>query len=83
MPLTKPEAELASLAVAKAKECQAQAVPLTHKLIRLTGSVHGSGPPPSHPGIFSTKARESLIQGQKYLDQKPASPGRGDSGRLF
>lgn len=86
-PLTKPEAELASLAVAKAKEFQAQAVPLTHKLARLTGSVTEPPRLTSSPRDFLHQAQESLIQGQKYLDQKPAPPAeeatRAEIGSLL
>ena len=73
-PLTVPDMELRSLATAKVKEYQAQAVPQVHKLIRLTGA---ETPPPrlTFPTIeFLKKSQESLVQAQEFLDKQPATP---------
>ena len=73
-PLTKPEQELASLAGAKIKELQDQAVPLLQKLIRLTGPVTELPRLTDSPLYFLRKAQETLVRGKKYLDNKPTSP---------
>ena len=73
-PLTVPEMELKSLATAKVKEYQAQAVQLVHQLDRLTGALT-SPPRLTYPTPkFLEKSQESLVQGQEYLDKQPATP---------
>ena len=73
-PLTVPEMELRSLATAKVKEYQAQAVPLVHKLIRLTGAVV-SPPRLTYPTReFLKQSQESLVQAEKFLEKQPATP---------
>ena len=73
-PLTVPDMELKSLATAKVKEYQAQAVPLVHQLDRLTGAL------PSPPRLtyptpkFLEKSQESLVRGQEFLSRQPATP---------
>lgn len=73
-PLTVPDMELRSLATAKVKEYQAQAVPQVHKLIRLTGA--GTTPPRlTYPTLeFLKKSQKSLVQAQEFLDKQPATP---------
>ena len=66
--------ELKSLATAKVKEYQAQAVPLVHQLERLTGGLT-SPPRLTYPTPkFLEKSRDSLVRGKEYLDQQPATP---------
>ena len=66
--------ELKSLATAKVKEYQAQAVPLVHQLDRLTGALT-SPPRLTYPTPkFLEKSQESLVRGQEYLDKQPATP---------
>jgi uncharacterized protein (TIGR03790 family) len=73
-PLTVPEMELRSLATAKVKEYQAQAVQMVHKLIRLTGAL-ASPPRLTDPTIeFIKKSQESLVQAEKFLEKQPATP---------
>ena len=73
-PVTKSDLELKSLATAKVREYQAQAVPLVQQLERLTGGLTSplrlTYPTPK----FLEKSREALVRGQKYLDQQPATP---------
>ena len=72
--MTKPDMELKSLATAKVKEYQAQAVPLVHQLDRLTGALTSS-PRLTYPTPkFLEKSQESLVRGQEYLDKQPATP---------
>jgi uncharacterized protein (TIGR03790 family) len=73
-PLTVPELELKSLATAKVKEYQAQAVPLIHRLDQLTGAV-ASPPRLTYPTPkFLKKSQESLVHGQEFLSRPPAPP---------
>ena len=73
-PLTAPDMELKSLATAKVKEYQAQAVPLVHQLDRLTGGLT-SPPQLTYPTPkFLEKSQESLVRGKEYLDKQPATP---------
>ena len=73
-PVTKPEMELKSLATAKVKEYQAQAVPLVHQLDRLTEALT-SPPRLTYPTPkFLEKSQESLVRGKEYLDKQPATP---------
>jgi uncharacterized protein (TIGR03790 family) len=73
-PLTVPEMELKSLAIAKVKEYQAQAVQLVHQLDRLTGALT-SPPRLTYPTPkFLEKSRDSLVRGKEYLDKQPATP---------
>jgi len=73
-PITVPDMELKSLATAKVKEYQAQAVPLVHQLGRLTGALT-SPPRLTYPTPkFLEKSQESLVRGQEYLDKQPATP---------
>ncbi len=73
-PLSRPDRELKSLATAKIREYQAQAVPLLHQLDRLTGALT----PPlrlTYPTPkFLEKSRDFLVRGQEYLDRQPATP---------
>ncbi|MDP1761465.1 MAG: TIGR03790 family protein, partial [Deltaproteobacteria bacterium] len=73
-PLTVPEMELKSLATAKVKEYQSQAVQLVHQLDRLTGALT-SPPGLTYPtSKLLEKSRDSLVRGQEYLDKQPATP---------
>ncbi len=73
-PITAAEKELKSLATAKVKEYQAQAVPLVHQLERLTGTLT-SPPRLTHPTPkFLEKSQESLVRGQEFLSRQPATP---------
>ena len=73
-PLTVPDMELKSLATARVREYQAQAVPLIYRLERLTGGLT-SPPRLTYPTPkFLEKSRDSLVRGQEYLDQQPATP---------
>ena len=73
-PLTVPEMELKSLATAKVREYQAQAVQLVHQLDRLTGALT-SPPRLTYPTPkFLEKSLDSLVRGQEYLDKQPATP---------
>ena len=73
-PLTVPEMELKSLATAKVKEYQAQAVPLVHQLDRLTGAMT-SPPRLTYPTPkFLEQSQDSLVRGKEYLDKQPATP---------
>jgi uncharacterized protein (TIGR03790 family) len=74
VPVTKPDLDLASLATARVKECQAQVVPLLQQLDRLTGALT-SPPRLTYPTPkFLEKSRDSLVRGQEYLDRQPATP---------
>ncbi len=73
-PLTPPDMELKSLATAKVKEYQAQAVPLVQQLDRLTGA-SPSPPRLTYPTPkFIEKSHESLVRGQEFLSREPATP---------
>jgi uncharacterized protein (TIGR03790 family) len=73
-PQTKPEQELGSLAAARVKECQDQAATLIQKLTQLTGAATSS-PRLTYPPVeFLKMAQASLVRGQEYLDQQPATP---------
>ncbi len=73
-PLTAPELELRSLAIAKVKECQALAVQWVNQLNRLTGAMT-SAPPLTYPTPqFLEKSQDSLVRGQEYLDKQPSTP---------
>ena len=72
--LTASDMKLKSLATAKVREYQAQAVPLVHQLDRLTGALT---PPPrlTYPTPkFLEKSLDSLVRGKEYLDKQPATP---------
>ena len=71
-PQTKPEQELRSLAAARVKECQDQAVPLIQKLDQLTGAAASRLTYP--PLEFLKIARASLVRGNEYLEKPPATP---------
>ena len=74
VPLSVPEMELKSLATAKVKEYQAQAVQLVHQLDRLTGALT-SPPRLTYPTPkFLEKSQESLVRGQEFLSKEPATP---------
>jgi uncharacterized protein (TIGR03790 family) len=73
-PLTQPEMELKTLATAKVKEYQAQALPLVNKLDQLTEAM-ASSPLLSYPTpTFLKKCQESLLQAQEFLGKLPATP---------
>ncbi|MGO8760912.1 MAG: TIGR03790 family protein [Desulfobaccales bacterium] len=73
-PLTPPDIELKSLATAKVKEYQAQAVPLVQQLDQLTGA-SPSPPRLTYPTPkFIEKSHESLVRGQEFLSREPAAP---------
>ena len=73
-PLTPPDMELKSLATAKVKEYQAQAVPLVQQLDQLTGA-SPSPPRLTYPTPkFIEKSHESLVRGQEFLSREPAAP---------
>ncbi len=73
-PQTKPEQELRSLAAARVKECQDQAVPLIQKLDQLAGAAT-SAPRLTYPPVeFLKRAQASMVRGKEYLEKPPATP---------
>jgi uncharacterized protein (TIGR03790 family) len=73
-PVTIPETQLKSLATAKVKEYQAEAVKLVGQLDRLTSGLPES-PRLSYPTVeFLKKSQKSLAYGKEFLDQKSATP---------
>jgi uncharacterized protein (TIGR03790 family) len=73
-PLTIPEMELKTLADAKVKEYQAEALQLVQKLDRHTGAL-GSAPRLTYPTPeFLKKSQESLVEAQEFLRKLPATP---------
>jgi uncharacterized protein (TIGR03790 family) len=73
-PLTAPDLELKSLATAKVREYQAQAVQLVHQLGRLTGAMT-SLPRLTYPTPeFLQLAQQSMVRGKEYLDKHRATP---------
>ena len=80
-PLTKPEKSSGSLAVAKVKEYQAQAVPLIHKLTRLTGVVTEPPRLTSPRRIFSKSPGIPDSRSEISRPETGHPGGRGDPGR--
>jgi uncharacterized protein (TIGR03790 family) len=73
-PQTKPEQELRTLAAARVKECQDQALPLIQKLEQLTG-VAAAAPRLTYPPVeFLKKAQAAMVRGNEYLEKPSATP---------
>ena len=83
-PVTIPDMELKSLATAKVKEYQAQAVPLVHQLDRLTGAADVTAPVDLPHAKISRKIPGILGPGAGIPGQATGYPGhRGDPGRDY
>jgi uncharacterized protein (TIGR03790 family) len=74
VPLTKPEMELGTVANAKVKEGQVQALHLINKLSQLIGGMTPAPPLTATTPEFLKKSQETLIQAQEFLRQLPATP---------
>jgi uncharacterized protein (TIGR03790 family) len=73
-PLTVPEMEFKTLAIAKVKEVQAQAASLVQQLDRLMGALT-SPPRLTYPTPkFLEQSQDSLVRGKENLDKQPATP---------